>query len=60
MGSLSFISVLLKAWRAARPRNSRRTVRVLTWTASDKFFDAASRHCRLQPVRSAIQKDRRR
>jgi len=37
-----------------------RTTRVLTWTVSGKFFDAASPHCRLQPVRSAIRKDRRR
>jgi hypothetical protein len=59
MGSLSFVSVLLKALRPAH-RNRRRTVRALTWKVSGNFFDAASPHCRLQPVRAAIRKDRRR
>jgi hypothetical protein len=58
MGSLSFISVLLKALRSARRRRLR-TARVLTWKVSGNFFDAASAYCRLQPVRSAIAKDRR-
>jgi hypothetical protein len=60
MGSLSFISVLLKALRPARRRGGQRTARALTWTVSGKFFDAASPDCRLQPVRAAIRKDRRR
>jgi hypothetical protein len=60
MGSLSFISVLLKALRRTGRPSLQRATRVLTWKASGSFFDPASPHCRLQPVRSAIRKDRRR
>jgi hypothetical protein len=59
MGSLSFVSVLLKALRPAH-RSRQRAARVLTWKVSGNFFYAASPHCRLQPVRAAIRKDRRR
>jgi hypothetical protein len=56
MGSLSFISVLLKGLRSARLHSGQRTARVLTYKVGDNFFDAASPHCRPQPMRAAIRK----
>jgi hypothetical protein len=61
MGLLSFIYLFLKHPRPARRQTADRTARELTHNKfSEGLFDAASPHCKLQPVRSKIAKDRRR
>jgi hypothetical protein len=59
MGLLSFIYWLLTGPRPARRQTTDRTVREFMHSKfSEGFFDAASPHCELQPVRSEISKDR--
>jgi hypothetical protein len=61
MGLLSFIYLLLKSPRSARrPTVARKARQPAQRQFSGEFFDAASHHCKLQPVRSGILKDRRR
>jgi hypothetical protein len=61
MGLLSFIYLLLRSPRPAGRRTAEHKARERAQSKfSGDFFDAASRHCKLQPVRSGIIKDRRR
>jgi len=61
MGLLSFICWLLTAPRPGRRQSTDNAVRELTHNKfGDEFFDAASLHGKLRPVRSKIIKDRRR
>jgi hypothetical protein len=61
MGLLLFIYSLITALRSAWQQTTDGAVRELTQSQTrEEFFDAASLHCELRPVRAKISKNRRR
>jgi hypothetical protein len=61
MGLLLFIYWLITGLRPGRRQTTAGAVRELAHGKfSEEFFDAASLHCELRPVRAKISKNRRR